>query len=159
MSEAKKPEWFEIVESDQPIQRNHRGRASTLRPLVALAATGVIIGAGAVIANAGDDNQATIQSEITSTAIAPAALRASSPNTSAINAARGEKISVASRVVGTPSNTRDAIQNPMTQGGRGEDDDFHEERDGHHDEERESHHRGQRGHHDEEHEDFERDDD
>ena len=133
MSEAKKPEWFEIVESDQPVQRQKSRRAPSLRTIAAFAITGVVIGAGAFIANAGEESPAQAETTVGATAIAPAATSDKSQTASG-----GSDASVPT----APATPRDAIQNPLTQGGRGGDGDFgdrHDRRGDHEDRGRDDH--------------------
>ena len=120
MSEAKKPEWFEIVESDQPVQRQQIKRAHSFRKVAAVAVTGVVIGAGALIANAGEESPASAETTVSTSAIAPVAAQA---NTQAPSAGNAGSVPVA------PANPRDAIKNPLTQGARGDDDDSFEDQD------------------------------
>ena len=132
MSNDKKPEWFEIVESDEPIQRRQRDRKSSTRPAIAFAAVGVIIGAGALIANAGEESPARAETSVSSSQIATSAATstptastptASTPTASTPTASKSDPSAPA------PSTPAGGIQNPLTNGQRGSDDEFGERHD------------------------------
>ena len=154
MSEAKKPEWFEIVESDEPIRRKNHRRSSSIRTVAAFAVTGAIISGGALIANVEDESPAIAQTVVETSALAPATGQDNAPTTLG-NEAVNMPVAI------TPVATRDAIPNPMAQGARhGDDDD--DEFDDHH--ERKRHGEGDSRDHDDDdddddHEDFDRDSD
>lgn len=156
MSTDKKPEWFEIVESDQPIQRRVRERKISARPVVALAVSGLILGAGALIANVGEDSPAAAETSVSSS---PVTTSASSDSSSpAVTSQSQAPAEATSTQIATPASPSTGIQNPMTNGGRGDDDgelDQRHVRDGRHGD-REF--RGDR-HSDGDHEGFEGDDD
>lgn len=140
----KKPEWFELADSDQPevtvVTRRRR-----VRPVIALVVSGAIIGTGALFANVEDkeiahaddvvapsiDNNAGIsRSDDPSTsngAVANDSTPQNSTNNSKSAIANPSTTSGNGGGVANPS-TQDKIQNPMTSGGGrnhefGEDDD------------------------------------
>ena len=134
MSE-KKPEWFEISESDTPIAPRKARAKFNARPVVALAVSGVIIGAGAIFANAEEETPANAETPAITTTVDNGTAsgvttlsnsNGSTSNNSAISAGVANPVSNSSTKSGgiaNPATTQDRIANPMTNGTRGGDDD------------------------------------
>lgn len=152
----KKPEWFELAESNQPPAETPSHR-SKIRPLLALVVSGAIIGAGAVFANVEDKEIAHADdfvANVTSNGVEQSPPLSSSDNSTGTtissnhNGISKEMTPSSSGSISRPS-TPDRIQNPLTSGGGrnhefGKDDDdrggsgFRPPRPGHHEERHES---------------------
>ena len=128
MSE-KKPEWFEMAENDEVVTAPKRKSGLNPRPIIALAVSGAIIGAGAILANAEDESPAVAETTSVQTTAAtndpaaPASGSTSGGTTSGGTTSGGSTKSGASGGVQNPNTKSGGIQNPMTKPNRGGDDD------------------------------------
>ena len=68
MSNEKKPEWFEIVERDQPTQSQQNRPKIFSRPILAVALSGLVIGVGALYASADEESEVVAKAPVTTSA-------------------------------------------------------------------------------------------
>lgn len=109
MSNEKKPEWFEIVERDQPTRKERSSRRIFSRPILALALSGLVIGVGALYASADEENPVVAKAPVATSA----------------------KVAVESTQPAAVQQPSSGIQNPMNTEPRGRGDGDFEEHHGH----------------------------
>ena len=120
MSE-KKPEWFEIAENDEVVSTQIKKSGFNPRPVIALAVSGLIIGAGAIFANAEDESPAVAETTNVQTTNASVNEPAATTNgtTASGNTQSGTSQSGSTGGVQNPSTKSGGVQNPNSGGSSG----------------------------------------
>jgi hypothetical protein len=129
MTENKKPEWFEIAESDGPAAPP---KASKTLPLAAVFATVLILGIGAVVAQVQEESPATA---VDTTSVQTTASNSTASPTSVAQVLKSSPIArIANPATSSAMTGNSELQNPAiaqlpTKGGDDDDDDDDEDED------------------------------
>lgn len=141
-----KPEWFVLTENDRPQKRSRVKSKKSMRPVIAFAISGLVIGAGSIIAGANDDGGVSVSTS-----------PETSPSTVAAPALQNNEVPAPANSTSALSPTKGAgVANPMVQASRSDMDDGFKE---HEREDHDHEYRSERNRHhdDSEHEEFDRD--
>ena len=117
----RKPEWFVLTENDRPQKRSRVKSKKSLRPVIAFAISGLVIGAGSIFAGADDDGgvSANSSSQTSATSVAAPALQ------------NGDEVQAPANSTTTLSPAQGGgVANPMTGAGRGDTEDEFNEHEG-----------------------------